>query len=463
MYELDQHYLEQLEELASEIQESEDLAKYLESEEEEDFNRLKEMFEPTIASLYNQVADENPLQIIPLELVLLDPAFEGLFLPKILGFSVLRGEITDGYKYVRPQEHFKEILLAICNSTNFEILKQRIGQSIQVGFALSSDIWITNLINPIANKRIRYYLQSQNLERYLRDAERQEGYLRYQKQFRHENYQTAEFPTDLLELPVLFTSLKRFLLHRAQNNTDNSSLIQPLTAFIGDEQFQGTKEHLQIMMIAAMFFPKSEADQHVLAAAFHKVRSSMPNFINAFLEFLLELHHLAAPLAPRAAAACLMSEIVDKTYPDELSRYYQLTDTIHNVGYAQLETQDAIKIFYNDHQGLSTINECLRLTIRHYFEQSIRNLDETAYPEFFELSKQFYLYMGIFMNQQFNQDLKELSMDYLHRLLLYFTDKRGKDYQDIKRFVSSAFQDFGFLKDKEIVEIFKTRRKKKGE
>ena len=47
------------------------------------------------------------------------------------------------------------------------------------------------------------------------------------------------------------------------------------------------------------------------------------------------------------------------------------------------------------------------------------------------------------------------------KLLKKYTDKRGKDYQDIKKFVSTAFQDFGFLKEKEVVEMFKTRRKRK--
>ncbi|MEY4108176.1 MAG: hypothetical protein RL181_2518 [Bacteroidota bacterium] len=463
MYELDPHYLEQLEELAGEIQDSDDLAKYLESEEEEDYNRLKETFEPTIALLYNQVAGENPLQIIPLELVLLDPAFEGLFLPKILGYSVLRGEVSDAFKYVRPQEHFKEILLAICNSTNFEILKQRIGQSIQIGFALSSDIWITNLINSIQNKRIRYYLQSQVLEKYRRDTERRDGYTRYKKQFRNDNFQTADFPETVDELPVYFATLKHFLLYRAEHSADNSSLNTPITEFIANEHFHGTREHLQVMMLSAMFFHKPEEDQQVLARVFHSVRTGMPGFINAFLDFLLELHHLTGALVPGADQDHRMSALIDKTYPDELSRYYQLTDTIHHVGYTQLETQDAVKIFYNDHQGLSTINECLRLTIRHYFEQVIQNLGESDYPEFFELAKLFPIYMGIFVNQQFNQDLKELSLQYMHQLLAYYKDKRGKDYQDIKRFVSSAFQDFGFLKEKEIVEIFKTRRKKSTE
>ena len=69
--------------------------------------------------------------------------------------------------------------------------------------------------------------------------------------------------------------------------------------------------------------------------------------------------------------------------------------------------------------------------------------------------------MTIFSNQQFNQDLKERCMAYVRKLLKKYTDKRGKDYQDIKKFVSSTFRELSFLKDKEIVELFKTKRKKK--
>jgi hypothetical protein len=71
--------------------------------------------------------------------------------------------------------------------------------------------------------------------------------------------------------------------------------------------------------------------------------------------------------------------------------------------------------------------------------------------------------MRIFRNQHFNQGLKDLSMDLVNRLLVRYVDKRGKDYQDIKKFVSSVFVDYGFLKEKETVEMFKTRRKKKEE
>ena len=52
-------------------------------------------------------------------------------------------------------------------------------------------------------------------------------------------------------------------------------------------------------------------------------------------------------------------------------------------------------------------------------------------------------------------------MAYIKKLLKKYTDKRGKDYQDIKKFVQVNFLELGFLKQKEIVELFKTRRKKK--
>ena len=84
---------------------------------------------------------------------MLDEQFEGLYLPKVLGYSVLRGRVNEKVKYFRPQNHFKNVLEAIINSSNFEVIKQRVGQSIQIGFAFSSDIWITNIIEKVNNKK----------------------------------------------------------------------------------------------------------------------------------------------------------------------------------------------------------------------------------------------------------------------------------------------------------------------
>nr|HMP30401.1 hypothetical protein [Saprospiraceae bacterium] len=145
MIALEKKYEAILEQIKTAIQGSEVLEKYLEEEDEDTYKILQDTFEPAIETLYNEVADHHPLQLESLEKALLDIEFEGLFLPRILGYSVLRGEIDENYRFRKPQQHFREILIAICNSTNFENLKKRIGQTIQVGFALSSDIWITNL------------------------------------------------------------------------------------------------------------------------------------------------------------------------------------------------------------------------------------------------------------------------------------------------------------------------------
>ena len=102
-----------------------------------------------------------------------------------------------------------------------------------------------------------------------------------------------------------------------------------------------------------------------------------------------------------------------------------------------------------------------RLSERWTQEVLARGLSEGEYGEYFELTKIFGLYMKIFGNQQFNQDVEKLSLTYIDKLLKVFTDKRAKDYQDVKRFVSTQFVDFNFLTDKEVVELFKTRRKRR--
>ncbi len=460
MYELDKKYIDELETLASEIQESEELAKYLEEEEEEDYSRLKETFEPRIGLLYDKVAADNPLQLIPLELLLLENYFEGLYLPRILGYSVLRGEVDANFKYVRPQEHFKEILLTICQSSNFDILKKRIGQSIQVGFALSSDIWVTNLINSVENKRIRYYLQGQKLDRYRRAKERQLGLERYMRQFKNDNFQTAEFPDSPGSLKVLYSSLKNFLLYRYRIKGNNKSIIPPLKNFLEQEEYHGVKEHLHLMMIYGMFFELTDLQLGDLASLFNDIREEMPDFTTQYLEFILDLYQIEkVELTPDADLR--ISMVIDRDLEDELSSYYNIVDTIHNKGFNQEEVQEAVKRFYHQYEGGSLINECVREIIFQYFKRYLKNLEPTAYNDFFEITKLYPIYMGIFTNQKFNQGLKDLSMSYVKKLLKVYTDKRGKDYQDMKKFVSRTFKDFQFLKDKEIVELFKTKRKKK--
>lgn len=459
MYELNPEFLEQMETLAGEIQASDELAKYLEEEEEEYYTQLKEQYEPRIHLLYQEVAAHFPLQLIYLEKVLLDDAFEGLYLPKILGYSVLRGEINENYKYTRPQDHFKDILLTICNSTNFDILKKRIGQSIQMGFALSSDIWVTNLINEVPNKRVRHYLMGQKLDRYRPVAERTIGYQRYARQFKNENFLSVAFPETPAELTLEYKALREFLLYRMKTQEDNSSLIAPLDSFVANKDLHGIKEHFFIAALYGAFFDAPEDSRKALITNFNKVRKAIDEADEHLLEFLLQLHHRTdVNLKPEDDLR--FAAIVDRKGKDQLSEYADLIEKIHNEGYTNETTQEKIKTAYLSHEGLSSFNEGLRRTIYAYFATFINNLETSDYPEFFEITKLYAVYMGIFGNQQFNQNLKDLSMRYVKRLLKVYTDKRGKDYQDIKKFVSATFLDFKFLTEKEIVNLFKTRRKR---
>jgi hypothetical protein len=460
MFELDKKYLQQLEEIATEIQSSEELVKYLDTEEDEDYLVLKELYEPRIALIHNEVARQNPLQLIPLELVLLEPVFEGLFLPKVLGFSVLRGEVNKNHKYIRPQDHFKEVLLAICQSANFDILKKRIGQSIQIGFSLSSDIWVTNLIAEVVNKKVRYYLQSQKLEKYRIPEERKLGYQRYKYQFKQEVFMTATFPETISDLNIYASSLQIFLKHRINLKENNSSLEIPMKAFIENENFQGKLDHLKISALYAYFFKLDDDAKVMLADFINEQRENDPEFSQKFFDFIEEMHNdPEIDLLPEAEQQ--FSELLDEDIKDKLGKYYQLINLVHDKGYLNAEVHEAVKVFYSQNKGVSVVNHCLRQTIYHYFSRVIKNLGTEPYVDYFELTKYFPIYMKIFANQQFNQDLKELSMAYIKKLLKVYVDKRGKDYQDIKKFVRTNFVDFGFLREKQVVDLFKTKRKKK--
>ncbi|MBL7828535.1 MAG: hypothetical protein JNJ57_18015 [Saprospiraceae bacterium] len=458
MQALDEQYYDRLNEIAAAIQESEDLNLYLEEEEDEYYNNLRQAFEPMLSELHHRVAAEAPLQLVAFEKMLLEDPFEGLYLPRVLGFSVLRGEINDQIKYVRPNDHFKDILLAICRSVHFEQLKKRIGQTITVGFALSSDIWITNLLGLVENKRIRYFLQQQKNDRYRDLKDRQQLYQRYANQFRNEQYHSADFPSSLGEMKANFSALRQFLLKRFETGSHNESLKDKVRGFLDTKDFQGTDEYLEMLAICGNFMDLDPAERLAYATHFERERRSLSEFDVKYLRFLVNLYQ-----APGISSVNdeRMSGAIDKTWKDRISDYYRIADKIHSLGYVHPDAIEAVQDFYNSHEGLSVESECLRHLVLTYFARLIDGLTEKEYQDYFDITKIFAVYMKIFGNQQFNQSVEKHSMNYIGKLLRLFSDKRAKDYQDVKKFVSTQFVDFGFLKDKEVVEMFKTRRKRK--
>jgi hypothetical protein len=396
-----------------------------------------------------------------MENILLNSYFEGLYLPKVLGYSVQRGQINATYKYVRPQSHFKAILLTILESSNFECIKKRIGQSVQMGFALSSDIWITDFINAMPNKRIRYYLQNSKLDRFRDAHEREDAYRKYTNQFVRDNYLTADFPETFSELKVEYPELKTFLMYRLGKRLNNESLLPFVVEAVKNEAFFGTEEHVQLMCLALNFCTFSTEDTEVVSKIFNKQRQEVPEFTEKYLSFLIEMHNAHFELDSKAEMKA--SLLIDRTIKDDITEYYRISDVVHTQGYINEDVVQVVKNFYDNHEGLSTINECLRRMIFGYLYNTITAFKERDYPEFFEISKTFAAYMRIFDNERFNQNLRDISQEFIRKCLIKFTDKRGKEYQEIKRFVAGNFPVWHFLKEKDVVELFKTRRKRKTE
>jgi hypothetical protein len=461
MLDLNEKYLARLQEIAEDIQNSDLYANYMDTEEDAEYKVLCDVYEPMIGKVYQEVAANDPLQLISMETILLNSYFEGLYLPKILGYSVQRGQINATYKYVRPQSHFKNILLTILESSNFECIKKRIGQSVQMGFALSSDIWITDFINAMPNKRIRYYLQNSKLDRFRDAHEREDAYRKYTNQFIRDNYLTADFPETFSELKVEYPELKTFLMYRLGKRLNNESLLPFVVEAVKNEAFFGTEEHVQLMCLALNFCSFSTEDTDVVSKIFNKQRQEVPEFTEKYLSFLIEMHNAHFELDDKAEMKA--SLLIDRTIKDDITEYYRIADVVHTQGYINEDVVQVVKNFYDNHEGLSTINECLRRMIFGYLYNTIIAFKERDYTDFFEISKTFSAYMRIFDNERFNQNLRDISQEFIRKCLIKFTDKRGKEYQEIKRFVAGNFPVWNFLKTKDVVELFKTRRKRKTE
>jgi len=456
MTQLDDKYKASLEDLKTQIQNSELLAKYLEEEEEEQYDALKEEFEPKIEALHLEVAEQNPLQLELLEEEILDEGLEGLFLPRVLGYSVLRGALNDNYKYIRPQEHFKNVLLSIAQSSNFELLKNRIGQTVEVGFALSSDIWITNLIAEVGSKQVRAFLTGQKNGKYADLRSRHTSHLRYSKQFTSFNFLTATLPTTAAEVKIEYKSIVNFLSFRAAHSDVASESVYDYTkGFVNNKDLGRGSEHLEILLIIGLFFDLKDAEGKALATRLEEYQKGGEDLI---FEMLLKIQGGTKPVLDEDYNR--IAPIVAKTKLTSLGSFMKTAVEVNQVGYINPEAIEVTKVYYEGNRGTSIENACFRNFIFAKFKKFMSGLSLDDFNEYFELNKVFVVYMNILDNEKFNQSVKGISMTYVRKLLRKYTQKRSKDYQDIKKFVSAVFQDLGFLNEKEVKELFKTKRKK---
>lgn len=458
MLDLDPKYLTKLNDIKVSIQHSEELSKFLDEEENELYAPLKEKFEPLIEAVYKEVANADPLQILAIEKELLSPEYEGLFLPRVLGYAVMRGQVNSNVKYVKPQEHFKNILIAICNSANFEVLQARSGKSIEIGFSLSSDIWITNLMNAVSNKKVRLYLEGLRLVKYRDQRVRLTAYTKYKKQFANFNYLTADLPSICSDLTLNGKSLMEFLKYRSKSEYDNSNLKGFITNNI-EADLASCPEFLRLLLVIGLYFDL-EADQSKSFQSQWEKLSKNDSFQEQVFNEFIALQEEDISISGEAVER--LHKILKGGKDGEFLNFLSLMMEVEGKGFINEDAAELIRTYYNNHQGLSLQNEATRTFIFNKFRAFIEKLAPTDFHEYFEFNPVFVNYMKIFSNEKFNQDLKAVLLKYVRTLLRIFTDKRSKDYQDIKKFVQPSFVDMGFMNEKSVKELFKTKRKPKS-
>ena len=464
MYPLNEAYKQHLEAIAEAIQASPNLASYLEEEEDQFYEALKNEFEPQIEQAHQQLVDYSPLEIESFEKVLFDERFEGLFLPRVLGYAVLRGEVNEHFYYARQNDHFGAVLQSIAKNSNFDQIRNRIGQSVQCGFALSSDIFVTNVVNDIPSKRVRQFLQAQRAT----DARTLEGrrriYRRYAKQFTGRNYHYANFPLEAHELTTHINAVNDFLQFRVSGDLNNDAIAPTLHAMIAEEDFAGRKEILRPIVFYGTFFQQEPNDRGELMTIINRERNADPEGTSQeILRVILDLKR-DRNFTFGAEQELNLGSIISRNIEDELTAYFNLTDKIHKDGYVNPSVHEAIQEELRNHAGLSPFAENIRESILQYFQQLATGLgtEESDYNQYFEITeKQFPVYIKLFGNESFNQDLRQLAKKYVKGLTKVHTNKRGKDYRDIKKRTVRTWQDFGFMTEKQLKEFFKTPRKKR--
>jgi hypothetical protein len=351
-----------------------------------------------------------------------------------------------------------KVLDTICASANFDLISQRIGQTIQVGFSLSSDIWITNFIEKYQSKRIKSFLMNQISIRYREKPKRAYLLRKYKTQFETHNFLTARFPKDVHELRRSYPELKTFLIYRFGEDLDNKSLDKYILEFLNNETLAGEEQYKDFLLLMANLY---EGKDEVIEQIFEKlngIRKSDKEY-NTFYFNKLD-QYLKEDFGFDEYSDMQVSGYLDRDIKDDMNAFYTLSDQIHGTGFVDQKTIDDVRKFYYGHEGLSNINDSLREVIMRYFRNILNNLDTDSFEEYFSFNPFFVEYMEIFSNQKFNQELKRLILSYVKRLLKVYKDKRSKDYQDIKKFVVKTFVEQGFMQQKEILEIFKTRRTK---
>ena len=293
-----------------------------------------------------------------------------------------------------------------------------------------------------------------------RDAKlRNTALVKYRKQIQSLNFETAKFPKDKKELLVEAGTMENFLLYRGLKDHNNDSLSGELTAFVGNNDLIGEPSYYKLCLLIGLLHKLDSTGKANLKNTITSIRKDFDTTSTQFFSMTSNYSDKMNGISLDSEKS--LSEFIDRGLDDKLTAYFNMLDVVNTKGYVHPEATNIVREYYYQNEGLSDENESIRKSTYSKLAHFLNNLSVEDYNEYFEINKVFSEYMEIFGNQKFNQNLKDLSLKYVKKCLKHYKDKRSKEYQDIKKFVKATFVDYGFMTEKQVTELFKTKRKPK--
>ncbi len=451
---LDSEFITKFEAIKSFMMGHETYQNYIDQIDQESFDAMKATLDPYLMALFNDVAGKAPLQLIALEDLIMDEELEGLFLPEILTFNVLRASVNDKSKFTRTPDRLERIIRFICISPGFDFIKNTIRLPLRLSLVMSSSIWGHKLAESIQARRSREYILQQ-----LQEARRDEHasalqYKRLRDTYRHIAYQSAPVPVPGSTWKIQYIDFRKFIIDRINHSQDNAALKPSIYEMLNEEYFSGSEEIIELLILLAHFFELEDDDFEAVEELFARFRANHSSFNEVYFDILRSLL-LKDELTFSTSNAAIISDLLESTKGgDDLTEFYHLMTACDE---SELLTEDfvaKVELFSSQHRELVPVTSCLKIILLQIIDHEISEIlgsDYTTLPD------RIYLYDRIaeaFLEASYRESVAEVIVGHL-KVLMFYYDKSEPEFKEIKKMVGGTPVDYGFITMKEIRSLYR--------
>lgn len=448
-------YSKRLDAVKKFLSDSAEYQAYLESEEREEYKAVADKVEPYLQSLYNEIAEKNPMEIIEFEEILTDEALEGIFVDKLMYFTILRASVDENYRFERSQERLEELILFAAQSSSFEAMQRSLLLPVRLAFSLSSGIWGNKVIGKIKNKSAREFFQRQFGEATRDDHARAVQYRSLKKRFKEIKYQSASVPTDNINWKTEFADFRNFLVDRIGAGHDNTTVKASLYEFLENDAFKGTDEQIELLCIFIHFIELDDEDFDKVETVLNELRKG-EGFDESYFGILLKVMKMDMPIDLDRIG--IINDLLDTDHKDSLLGFYELLTNFSVKDFMDEEIVESVEIFSGRHRELSPIMTCFKhLLIRIIDAEVVKHLND----DYTQLFQSMHIYDGLaeaFLEKSYRQDIKEILVEYMKSLMFYF-EKGSTEYKAIKAMVMDAPVKNNFVTTKEVRALYRAQLK----